>query len=356
MEAAYVANNARELELTKHISLVLTAPTALVDLRETGTCTINLDEVLFEYDHPGHYLRRLRSVAVTIPCVTGPYTGVNATLTLNTAMVRTQAADQNYKPQPAGGNLVAGVTTSPGAAAGTSRIVTSTGQQDAGLFEVNLHDERWLPFEGQGAISTWTLTLDPRDNNFDFITITDVILHLRYTARDGGDPAAGNVRNALKPTDPRTILVSARNTFPDSWYAFFNPATQATEQTLNLPLTANVFPYTNLGNGTAQIHSIVLYLVLSVPATNNAFNADFTGAPNPIQLAPMQRKTTTNENPNALTTATISYPANFNAPQTLTLTVPSANVPDGLKPPSRQHVLDPAKVEDVLLVITYSIG
>jgi hypothetical protein len=49
-----------------------------------------------------------------------------------------QAADQHYKPQPADGNLVAGVMTSPGAAAGTSTIVTSTGQQDAGLFEVNL--------------------------------------------------------------------------------------------------------------------------------------------------------------------------------------------------------------------------
>jgi hypothetical protein len=70
----------------------------------------------------------------------------------------------------------------------------------------------------------------------------------------------------------------------------------------------------------------------------------------------MKRKTTTSEDPNALTTATISYPANFSAPQTLTLTVPSANVPGGLKPPSQQDVLDPAKVEDVLLVITYSIG
>ena len=33
-----------------------------------------------------------------------------------------------------------------------------------------------------------------------------------------------NVRTALTPSGPRTILVSVRNTFPDSWYAFFNPA------------------------------------------------------------------------------------------------------------------------------------
>ena len=189
-----------ELELTKHVSLVMTAPTALVELRETCTCTVNSTRPSSNTTTPGT-TSQARSVAVTVPCVTGPYTGVNATLTLNSAMVRTQAAGQNYKPQRPDGELLAGVTASPGGAAGTETIVTSTGQQDAGLFEVNLRDERWLPFEGQGAISTWTLTLDPRDNNFDFTTITDVILHVRYTARDGGNQAAGNVRNALNPSD-----------------------------------------------------------------------------------------------------------------------------------------------------------
>ena len=29
----------------------------------------------------------------------------------------------------------------------------------AGMFETNLRDERFLPFEGAGAISSWTLTL-----------------------------------------------------------------------------------------------------------------------------------------------------------------------------------------------------
>ena len=70
-------------------------------------------------------------------------------------------------------------------------IVTSTGQNDSGLFETNLRDERFLPFELSGAISEWQLELpanpskdDPRQ--FDYDTIADVILHLRYTAREGG--------------------------------------------------------------------------------------------------------------------------------------------------------------------------
>ena len=41
-------------------------------------------------------------------------------------------------------------------------IVTSSGQNDSGLFETNLRDERFLPFEGAGAESTWKLDL-PKD-------------------------------------------------------------------------------------------------------------------------------------------------------------------------------------------------
>ncbi len=358
MDAQYIAENSRELELTKHISLALTSPTALVCLRETGTCQIALDEVLFEYDHPGQYFRRLRSVAITIPCVTGPYTGVNATLTLSSAMVRTQAPGTSYQPQSAtAGPNDPTVVLSPIAAAGTQTIATSSGQADAGLFDVNLHDERWLPFEGQGAISTWNLVLDPRDNNIDFTTITDVVLHLRYTARGGGDQtAAGNVRAQLKPSDPRTILVSVRNTFPDSLYAFFNPGTAGTGQALTLPLTANVFPYTNLGHGTAEIQNLALYLALSVPAAGNTIAAGFTGSANPISLAPMPGQTTAGEPIDALT-ASVAFSPGLVTPQTLSLTIPSANVPAALSTTvNGQTVLDPAKVEDVLLVITYSIG
>jgi hypothetical protein len=358
MGAQYTAANSRELELTKHISLALSSPTALVMLRETGTCQIALDEIIFEYDHPGQYFRRLRSVALTIPCVTGPYTGVNATLTLTNAMVRTQTPSASYQPQSATeAPNDPSVVSSPPAAAGAQTIATSSGQADSGLFEVSLRDERWLPFEGQGAISTWNLVLDPRDNNVDFTTITDVILHVRYTARGGGDQAAAdNVRAQLKPSDPRTILVSVRNTFPDSFYAFFNPSTPGTSQALALPLANNVFPFTNLVHGTAEIQNLALYLVLSVPAAGNTIVAGLTGSANPISLAPMTGQTTAGQPINALT-ASVTFSPALASPQTLTLTIPSANVPAALSTTVQgQAVLDPAKVEDILLVITYSIG
>jgi hypothetical protein len=80
-------------------------------------------------------------------------------------------------------------------------IATSSGQNDSGLFETNLRDERYLPFEGAGAISQWRLQL-PRDfRAFDYDTISDVVVHLRYTARDGGEalkPASQQASNELR--------------------------------------------------------------------------------------------------------------------------------------------------------------
>ena len=359
MEAQYLVANSRELELTKHISLALISPLSLVMLRETGICQIALDETLFESDHPGQYFRRLRSVAITVPCVTGPYTGVNATLSLTKAMLRTQSPSSTYHPQSATAVPTdPTVVSSPVSAMGTQTIATSSGQNDAGLFDVNLRDERWLPFEGQGAISTWNLVLDPRDNNFDFSTITDVILHLRYTARGGGDQNAANVvRAALTPTSPHSILVSVRNTFGNAYYTLFNPAdTTATQQALTLPLTNNVFPYSNLGSGV-KIENIAFYVVLSVPAAGNTLATTFgpTGGTSPqsLSLSPMTGQTAAG---NAISAITAAAPVSASAPQSFTLMIPSANIPAALGiTVSGQTRLDPSKIEDILLVITYSI-
>jgi hypothetical protein len=65
-------------------------------------------------------------------------------------------------------------------------VATSTCQADSGLFEVNFHDERYLPFEGTGVLGTWLLELPDILPQFDYNTIRDVILHIRYTAREGG--------------------------------------------------------------------------------------------------------------------------------------------------------------------------
>ncbi|HEX4716554.1 MAG TPA: hypothetical protein VH164_16670, partial [Ktedonobacteraceae bacterium] len=88
MEMAYHDLNQREYELTKHVSLLQLDPVALVQLRATGSCTFTMSEEMFDMDGPGHYFRRIKSVAVTLPCVAGPYTSVSCTLTLQKSSIR----------------------------------------------------------------------------------------------------------------------------------------------------------------------------------------------------------------------------------------------------------------------------
>jgi hypothetical protein len=47
-------------------------------------------------------------------------------------------------------------------------MVTSHGQSDGRPFETNLRDERYLPFEGAGVISTCRLELSSVLSTFDY--------------------------------------------------------------------------------------------------------------------------------------------------------------------------------------------
>jgi hypothetical protein len=205
MELAYLEQNRREFELTKHVSLRQLDPLALITLRETGTCTFDLPEEIFDLDWPA-YLRRLKSVALSIPSVAGPYTSVNCRLTLTGAKIRTTKdrtapLTPDFRPVQA-------------------TIVTSGAVNDSGLFEASLRDERFLPFEGAGAISSWELELPDRYRQFDYDTISDVVLHLRYTALDGDRPGAlAALDEALRDAQrqPQARLVSLRHEFPSQW-------------------------------------------------------------------------------------------------------------------------------------------
>jgi hypothetical protein len=231
MEMAYHDLNQREYELTKHVSLLQVNPLALLELRTTGSCTVRLDEEVFDMDGPGHYFRRIKAVAVSIPCVTGPYASVNCTLTLLKSSIRkTQIlSPEGYARQGAEDDRFSDYFGS------LQSIVTSSGQNDSGLFETNLRDERYLPFENSGVISEWQLKLpaDPREDEpgqFDYDTISDVIVHIRYTAREGG----GLLRKAAVANLSRCIdearaagsvqLFSVRHDFPSEWAQFQSQA------------------------------------------------------------------------------------------------------------------------------------
>jgi hypothetical protein len=105
-----------------------------------------------------------------------------------------------------------------------------------------------LPFEGAGAASTWRLELPVDFKTFDYGTISDVILHLRYTARDGGEPLATAAKNKVSAlvsnasSHPLTRLFSLRLEFPSEWHRFVS-APAATVNPMAVDLGVNRFPY-----------------------------------------------------------------------------------------------------------------
>lgn len=198
MEVAYMENDVHDYELTKHISLALLDPFALIYLKETGTCRFEIPEVLFDLDFPGQVNRRIKSVSISIPCIAGPYTSISAKLTLENAEI--------YRKS----------------------IATSHAQNDSGVFELNFNGEKYLPFEGATAASSWLLELPAEFRQFDYNSIADVILHVKYTSDDGGDEkskeTAENIKTeieAIKNTLGENGLYSAfslKHDFPNEWH------------------------------------------------------------------------------------------------------------------------------------------
>jgi hypothetical protein len=244
LDAAYLAANRRTFELTKNVSLAVAAPLALVQLRRTGRCEVDLPEEIFDLDYPGHYFRRIKSVAISIPCVTGANTTVACTLRLVRNSIRTTtqlpggAASYPRRMQD-------GIPLDDGRfrdeQVPVSAIATSTGQNDGGLFELTLRDERFLPFEGAGAISRWSIELleEERLRAFDYEGIADIILHIRYTAREEGGAfraaSIANLRNQLEAAQSRLELRRVFRVsvdFASEWTAFRNPAPGATPELL----------------------------------------------------------------------------------------------------------------------------
>ena len=66
----------------------------------------------------------------------------------------------------------------------------------------NIADQRYLPFKA-GAISSWHLEMPEANNEVDLSAVGDVVLHLYYTALDGGGQLDRPYRPTTPPTCPR---------------------------------------------------------------------------------------------------------------------------------------------------------
>lgn len=171
MDAAYLMRNQRRLEIHKTISLKAIEPDAIKTLKEKGKISFAIAESLFNDDYPSHHCRQIKTVSLSFPAVLKPYQNVGATLT------------QIYnKLTISSTETITNIRTG-------QQVAISQGMDDSGLFQLDFNDPRYLPFEGTGVDSRWELDFPgwhskPNDDLKSLLSsLTDVIIHIRYTAK-----------------------------------------------------------------------------------------------------------------------------------------------------------------------------
>jgi hypothetical protein len=250
--------NKRKLQLTKTISLAQPDPLAFQQFRETGVLPFDTPMEMFDRDFPGHYLRLIRRVRVSVIALIPPSQGIRATLT-------TTGASRVV----IGGDIFQTVRTHRG----PDEVALSSPSNATGLFELDTQPELLLPFEGIGVDTHWELRMPRAANPFDFSTFADVLFTVDYTALNSFDYYQ-QVIQTLRPTLSADRPYSFRQVFADQWYDLHNPELTATPMTVCFSTTRGDFP-PNLEK--LKIEHVVLYFAraqgksFEVPVTNLTF-------------------------------------------------------------------------------------
>jgi Tc toxin complex TcA C-terminal TcB-binding domain/Neuraminidase-like domain/Salmonella virulence plasmid 28.1kDa A protein len=343
LQSSYLEQNARRLETSRFVSLAALDPQALLTLLEHSACDFDLPESLFDGDYPGQYQRRLQRVSVTVVYPNpGRFDNVKCTLTMKHNSVRTSTdLGPGYRRQgPADTRFVDEFGAVP------QKIVLANGQDDPGLFLTaindNLGDARYLPFEGAGAISSWHLELPAATNELDLSTVSDIVLHLHYTALDGGDAFQQAVQadNAAHAPNAGAIVLSAANDFASAWSAFLTLPPGGGDQLLTLPMPASKFPSWARGK-------TITITALTVLATSTRSSSFVVRPQAPLSTADVTLSAVAGvSEPNVVSGAITPPPT---GPGTWSLKLRAAGAGDF-------HSLSADDIGDVLLLIAFSVA
>ncbi|PLS80228.1 MAG: hypothetical protein CYG59_09110 [Chloroflexi bacterium] len=199
--------NRRKHQLVKTVSLARMAPYEFQRFREMGHINFATPMELFDRDFPGHYLRLIKRVRVSVVALIPPTEGIRATLT-NSGLSRVIIGGDIFQ--------TAVVRRDP------ETIALSSPMNATGLFELEQQPEMPLPFEHLGVDTSWELRMPKAANPFDYRSIADVLITIEYTALDSYDYRQQVVQRLERGVTADRPF-SFRQQFPDQWYDLHNP-------------------------------------------------------------------------------------------------------------------------------------
>lgn len=194
MEHGHLQRHERRLEIVKTCSLLQSADWQQVinEILTHGYIDIHFDAASFDSDYPGHYLRQIHSIDVAFPGAVGPWEELKATLTQITSHTllkeNIQAAQWLYEKNGVTPAVIISGARSGQTIALSGQSNSETGENGQHVRRTEYDDERYLAFEGTGAISSWRLQF-PRfeqpEKQAQLARLQDIVVTLRYSAKEG---------------------------------------------------------------------------------------------------------------------------------------------------------------------------
>lgn len=232
----------RKRQVSKTISLAQLTPFELQQFRETGVLSFRTDRELFERDHPGHHLRLIKNVSVSVIALTPPTDGIKAELR-NSGISRVVTGGPPFRTEV--------IRRDP------ETITLSSPQNETGVFQLKPEGEKLNPFEKTGVDTSWELRMPKAANAFDYDTIADVLLTINYTALQS-DTYRQQVIKRLDPEQSGQRAFSFTDEYADPWYDLHNPAQTDNPMTVRFETRRVDFP-PNLED--VEIENVLLYYV-----------------------------------------------------------------------------------------------
>jgi hypothetical protein len=231
----------RKLNLTHTFSLAQLDPIKFQQFRDNGVLQFDTSMHWFDEAFPGHYLRLIKRVRISVVALIPPVNGIHATLRTSTGFTRVVIGGDAFKE--------ALIRRDP------EMIALSAPSGATGVFELDAQSEMLLPFEDMGVAASWALEMPKAANYFDYRTIADVLFSIEYTALHSYD-YRDQVIKQLDRSVGASRPFSFRNEFADQWYDLHNPDQSAPPMAVRFSTRREDFP-PNIEN--LRIENVALY-------------------------------------------------------------------------------------------------
>lgn len=249
LDQAAFSTNSPKRQLSKTFSLSELAPEELIRLRADGLASFYTVHEHFDRDYPGHYLRLIKKVSVTVIALTPPTKGIRATLSNGgTSRVFTGGVlfqEKTVKRYP-------------------EEIALSSGVGDSGVFSMQSETEFLNPFEASGVETLWEFRMDKAANPFDFNSIADVLITIDYEALSDRNRRTALANQFNTGLADGALAISFKNNLPDQWFDLHNTLQSATPYAV----TFNIDPRDLAPHiAEATVSGISLFVLMKGQAT-----------------------------------------------------------------------------------------